>query len=153
MTSSMLKAKIAKALEKIGTTNGTAPRESQDPLDAVLHEYNVSSTIRGIGEKRYETAKKALVAALTPAQIEKLDKAINTVAKVQVSENIGLANAANHTLNAAVNNGATYLDTAKLRVKLLKTMPTDQVDKLFEDCMDRRAPTVTYKVTEEDDDG
>lgn len=148
---SMLKAKIASALAKIGTVNGTAPEASQDPFDAVAHEYNVAGTLRSISEKRYDLAKVELVKSLSGGAKLKLGSTVTVVGKSEVSDTIKLIDAQNHSLSAQVKIGASYLDVDALRVELKKTMTTEQVDKLFEKHTKRRNPSVTYIVSETSD--
>lgn len=145
---SMLKAKINAALSKIGTTNGTAPKQSQDPLDALAHEYNVASSIVSIAEKRKEIAKKALLDGLSETATKALNDKKAAVAKTEVSDNVDLGSGAHNSISAQVKIGASYLDVAALRVELKKYMPTDDVDKMFEAATKRRDPSVTINITE-----
>jgi hypothetical protein len=145
---SMLKAKISAALNKIGTTNGTAPKPSQDPLDALAHEYNVASAIFSIAEKRKEVAKASLLAGLSEQNKEALEKRKQMVQKTNISDGIDLGIGAHNSVSAVVKIGGSFLNEAKLRVEMKKTMSSDEVDKLFASCTERRAPSVTIQITE-----
>ncbi len=145
---SMLKAKVAQALEKIGTTNGTAPKQSQDPMDKLAHEYNVASQMSSYAEKRKELAKDALVKALSPDEAQRLDKARAGVRKTEVGDTITVVHAANHTVSAQIKNGPTFLDTKALTVDLMKMLGSDEAEKLIDKHTKRRDPSVTWIIGE-----
>ncbi len=145
---SMLKAKVNAALEKIGTTNGTAAKPSQDPADKAAHEYNVASQMASYADKRKDNAKKALLDVLSEAASAKLEAAKKQVIKTEVSDKVTIIDSEHHVVVAAVNNGASFLDVDSLKVALLKKMTSDEVNALFEANTKRRAPSVTYGVSE-----
>lgn len=58
-----LKDKIKTAFAKIGTTNGTAPPETKDPLDPIAHELLVSRDLSTLADARKKKAKTAAVRA------------------------------------------------------------------------------------------
>jgi hypothetical protein len=47
-----------------------------------------------------------------------------------------------------MKNGASFLDTQKLKVELMKSMKATEVEALFERCTDRRDPSQSWKVIE-----
>jgi hypothetical protein len=145
---SQLKSKVNAALEKIGFTNGTAPAESQDPIDAAAHEYNVASQMASYAEKRKDTAKVNLIDKLGDDALNKLSKAKVAVAKTSISDTITIATAANHIVTAKVNIGASYLDPKSLKVALMKKFTSAEVEKLFEEHTKRRDPSVTWVIGE-----
>lgn len=145
---SQLKSKVNAALEKIGSTNGTAPAESQDPIDAAAHEYNVASQMASYSEKRKNTAKTALIAALGDPAIDNLSKVKVAVAKKQISDTITVAQAANHIVTAQVKIGASFLDDKSLKVELMKKMGSAEVEALIERHTKRRDPSVTWVIGE-----
>lgn len=145
-----LKASLNSILEKLGRDGPTAPRPSQDNVDAAAHEYNVAAFISSYGDKRKDLAKKALVSALGPATAQKLVDEQESVANNEISNTIELAVAAHHSVSAQVKIGATYLDTQSLKVELMKKMKAVEVDALFERHTKRRTPSVTYVVSESD---
>lgn len=145
---SMLKSKVNAALEKIGHTNGTAPAESQDPIDAVAHEYNVASQMASYAEKRKEVAKKALIGSLGGDATNKLENVKAVVAKKELSDTITIASAANHVVTAQVKIGASYLDAASLKVELMKKMGSEEVQALIDRHTKRRDPSVTWVIGE-----
>lgn len=49
-------SKLQTHLQKLGRENGFAPPKSQDPADAILHEYFVSETARSLFDKRRKIA-------------------------------------------------------------------------------------------------
>ncbi len=141
-----LKSKIALALEKIGTTNGTKPPQSQDPIDEQLHEYNVSAMGESYFKKRRELAKKALLKAFGPQNEQRLTKARARVARDEIAEHVMLISGQFFALDGHVKNGASYVDMNELRVELLKHLDHETVDKIMTNCTKRREPSVTYSV-------
>lgn len=53
-------SKLQTHLQKLGRENGFAPPKSQDPADAILHEYFVAETARSLFDKRRKIALEAL---------------------------------------------------------------------------------------------
>lgn len=147
---SMLKSKVLNTLDKIGRVNGTAPEKSQDPLDAIAHEFSIANIMRGYADKRYEAAKDMLAKSVND---DALEAACTSVAKTEVGETVLVGSGAYHQVNAQIRNGATYVDMAKLKVALMKKLGSLAADDLIAECTTRRAPTVTYIVTSETDDG
>lgn len=142
------KAKIVAALEKIGHANGHAAPASQDPMDAVLHEYNVTSIGETHFKKRRDAAKELLIKTMGADAVSKLDDKKAEVKKLETSTSVQLASASSYALAAQIKIGASFLDTQKLKVELLKKMSAVEVEALIEKCTDRRDPSVTYNVTE-----
>lgn len=143
-----IRAKVNKALEAIGTKNGTAPPESQDPLDAFAHEYGICSQGMSYFDKRRDNAKKALLSGLGPAGNKKLQATKAHVAETEVKQDIEVGRGQFYIVLAEVKTGASYLDEAALRVELLKKMKKEEVDALIFGATRRRDPSVSLKVVE-----
>lgn len=143
-----MRVKLQKVLDKIGTTNGTAPETSQDPNDAIMHEYNVCTIAASYFDKRREKAKTALLNSLSIDGQSMLENTVKVVNNTEQSSHVLLSQGQYHDLDAHVKTGASYLDEAVLRVEMLKLMPTDVVERIFASARKRRSPSVTYNVIE-----
>lgn len=145
-----VKIKVNDALDKVGTRNGTAVPATQDPAVAAMHEYLVSTVMESYAKKRRERAKSKLSDMLSNVQQDKLSLATMGVKKSQVSDTVLLIDSNPYKLQVKINNGATYLDEAKLRSKIIKDfkLTAVQADELFESCRDRRAPSASWEVVE-----
>lgn len=146
---SSLKADLNALFAQIGAVNGQVPPEaSQDPFDAIAHEFSVSQFGKSYFEKRYERAKEAVAKSLDVVAMDALRETIDRVGDNEVSENVSLMSGQFHDLTAQVKIGASYLDVAALKVELLKRMTTSEVEALISRATKRRAPSITYVVSE-----
>lgn len=142
------KIKLAKALDKIGVSNGTAPPESQDTVDALIHEYNICTIGESYFKKRRENAKKLLLKSIGHDAAGRIDEAKDSVKKTEITSTVHVCKGQWYSLEAQVKNGASFLDVAALRVSLKKTFPSADVDAAFEAAQDRRDPSVTLTAVE-----
>lgn len=144
------KKKITDALERIGRTNGQQPPVSQDPIDQVIHEYRVATLAESYFKKRREIAKATLSDAVGENNT-RLQEAVDKVRTSELGTAVTLAQGQYYGLTAQIKNGATFLNTSKLKVELLKKMDTDAVARLWQKCTERRNPSVTFVATEGDE--
>jgi len=150
----LLNDKLTVTLNNLGRTERTKPLESNNPMDAVLHEFRVAGFLRTYGEKRYDRAKTALKKAFDDRLAQVLVNAMGKVVKLNATQTVELLEAEHHTLVAQVNPAATYLDSEglKLKLKMLKNadgtpmISAADVDNLFISCTKRYNPTTTYVV-------
>lgn len=144
----LLKDKLTVTLDNLGKTERTKPLESANPLDAVLHEFNVAQTIRSYGEKRYDRAKAALKKTFDERLTAALKAAMGKVIKLKATQTTELADAEHHSLVAQVNPGSTFIDTEGLKLAFKTKLHLDHevVDNMFKQYTKQREPTVTYIV-------
>lgn len=144
------KPSLYKALDNVGKTNGHNVPSSQDPITGALHEYHVTTLAESYFKKRRDIAKKKLLEGLSDVQKKKIDKAINDTKANGVGTQVTLVDSEHYGLQLKPKSGASFLDETKLRNELMTThkMKADVVQKLFESCMDRREPALSYEVTE-----
>lgn len=144
-----LKADLNAAFEALTVSGGVVPTEqSQDPFDAIAHEFQVSQFGKSYFEKRYEQAKEALAKSLDAVAMDALRETVERVADMTVSENVSLMSGQFHDLTALVKIGGSYLDTAALKVELLKRMKSSEVEAIIDKATKRRSPSITYVVSE-----
>lgn len=147
---SQLKAKLFAALDKIGNQNGHACPESQDPADALIHEYNVTTQAESYFKKRRDNAKAALEKALTDDGKKKLLKSVVSVKTNETPDTCTVIDAAHYSLVVDVKNGASFLDVAALKNAMARKlkMQMTEVEAMFEAATDRREPTQSWKAIE-----
>ena len=132
---SLLRAAVNKALEAIGTKNGTAPKESQEMGASFF-------------DKRKDLTKDALLGVLSPKGHKDLQKVRQTVAETEVKQDVELGRGQFFAINAEIKTGASYLDEAALRVAMLKKFKQSDIDKMFAEARKRRDPSVSIRIVE-----
>lgn len=142
----LLVDKLKVTLDNLGSTERTKPMESNNALDAILHEFRTAQFIRTYGEKRYDKAKDKLKKALSEGIKLSITNAMNKVIKLKATQNVALAEAEHHVLTAQVNPGTPYLDQPLLKLKLSEHLDANTIEKLFADCTKSYSPTTTYIV-------
>lgn len=144
----LLVDKLKTTLDGLGSTERTKPMNSNNPNDAILHEFRVAQYLRTYGEKRYEKAKKALKKTLSERLTDAIQDAMSKVIKLSNPKTVALLDAEHHHLSALVNPGASYLDSEglKLALKLKYMDDQDEIEKLFVKHTKRYSPTTTYIV-------
>lgn len=143
-----LKATIVATFDLMGVDGKTKAPQSQDPIDQAAHEFCVASIGRSYWDKRHANAKDALVKSFDVAASKALEAVTNSVAVSETSTNVSLLSAQFYDVTAMVKIGASYLDTASLKVELMKLLGTVEADALFQRHTKRRNPSVTYIVSE-----
>lgn len=151
-----LRAKVNKALEALGAKNGTAPpmgangQPSQDPLDGAAHEYYVAQMGASYFDKRKKEAKETLMDGLSPSNVLKLKKVKDQVSEQEVKQDIEIGRTENYIILAEIKTGASYLNEAILRVAMKRKFKTEEIDELFRVATQRREPSITVKIVEND---
>ncbi|MBU2051478.1 MAG: hypothetical protein KKH61_21215 [Gammaproteobacteria bacterium] len=141
-----LQLSVNKALEKIGTSNGTAPPKTQDRLDLTAHEYGVAAVGASYFDKAKNAAKKVLLDAIGESGASKLAKAKARVVANGSGEDVHVAGGQFYEIIAELKNGASYLDMDALKVDLLKKFKSDEIEALWAKHTKRRDPSVSFKV-------
>jgi hypothetical protein len=137
-------SKLQLALEKLGKTNGLAPKESQDPADADMHEYFVSKTGEAVFKRRAEQALKRLVVG---SVAENADKVVALTRKNDAKEGATLIRGQHYDLTIETKKPARRISTDKIAAKLQTKhgFTADMVAKLFADCTDIAEPPKTFR--------
>jgi hypothetical protein len=141
----MVRAKLHKALDAIGKSNGHACPETTSNHDADLHELYVASEASSYWTKRHDKAKaKAVILAGSD-----LTKAVDSVIKLQSGTSIIGAAGDLYTMTIDISKPAMRLDATALksRLQLKHNMTSDEVEKLFDACSKQSAPAKKMKVS------
>lgn len=148
--SNTIKQNATAALEKIGNTGNHACPQSQDPSVPLQHEYYVATLGEAYFKKRREVAKSKLEKSLGKVQLKKLEDAVVGVKRDEVADTCTLIEADQYITSVDIKNGASFLDTAQLKVTLMRDhkMKATEVEALIEKCTDRRDPSKSWKVVE-----
>lgn len=145
-----LLSEVNKALEKVGTHNGTAPLPSQDPADVVMHEYYVATIGEAFFKKRRDNAKKALIKACdTYDASSRLSQAVADTVRTEMGATVNVGEAENFATTVDIRNGATYTDMVALQKLMAHDHGISQMD--FEAAVERatlrRTPAQSWKVS------
>lgn len=145
------KSKVIVALEKIGTSNGTKPPVAQDPLNAVIHEYHVSTIGESYFTARRKKAKAALERGINEVRRKTLIDAVKEVKSTEIGEKVTVAETEDYEALVNIKNGSSYLDVGTLKLELLKQykLTTTQVEALIEKATLRREPSLSWEVMED----
>lgn len=143
---------INRALEKIGNTDAQSAPESQDPMDAVLHEYFVASIGESYFTKRRETAKKTMLGLLSDESNGRIDKAVANTVKLSSGQAATISEAQHYALQLTTKNGAAYFDMDAFMNALRKKVAPEIVDEAVKAGQKRRDPTRSYTVTTREDE-
>ena len=137
-------SKLQTALHDFGRKNGFAPPKSQDPSDAILHEYYVSETARSIFDKRRKAALEKLKALddkglITRAVKEAADGKTGT---------INLIDAENYNATLTTKSPVKSIDVSALTNALVK-YGVDQVtiNKALNEATKQAKPAESYTVS------
>lgn len=141
-----LQLSVNKALEKIGTTNGTAPPNTQDQLDLAAHEYGIAAVGASYFDKAKTAGKKKLLDAIGTLGNNKIAKAKARVVASGSGEDVHVAGGQFYEVIAELKNGASYLDTDGLKIELLKKFKSSEIDALWAKHTKRRDPSVSFKI-------
>lgn len=144
MNALTFKQSLYAAFDKLGKSNGHNVPTSQDPITSVLHEYHVTTLAESYFKKRREVAKKNMLSKLSAAQVARLEKATKDIQPATLVES------EHYNMQVKPKNGASFLDEAKLRNTLMTKhkLKHEQVEALFNECMGRRDPSLSFEVTE-----
>lgn len=113
------------------------PPESQDPLDARLHELFIASTAYRIFDQRRKDAQEVLY-ELKRDEVEAISDNAKAVMMAQSQE---LASTAHYALFFLAKKPVTKVDTTRLRTELLKLGVSQQViDSAWENASNQFAP-------------
>lgn len=144
----IMNSALQKAMKAIGNEGDTAAPKSQDPLDAILHEYYVSK----MGEKAFtDRSKKALenmLKAIGPEATKTIDDMITATKKNDAGESAVVIDAQHYNLDFTTRKGASRLDATSVKTQLQVKfgLPEVTAEKFIEDCSKKNEPTKIFSV-------
>lgn len=138
------RAALMKQLGNIGRTNGTAPLQSGNNVDPIMHELLVAQDGATYFDNRKRLAKQALLDAIDTTA---LDTAVSDALKANIGSNVNVYDGEVYSVTCDIKRPALRLDQTKLRTALIrKGMPVKEVDALFRAASDYSQPAKSYKV-------
>ena len=140
--------KLSVALDNIGRTNGHKPPDSQDPMDAVLHEYLIAATGASYFDKRKKLAREELEMRMGQVAETSILNMKADVTKTSMMQRAAILKGQVYTLNVSVKSSGEMLDERLLRVALLKKFSADEVEELINTSKKPRAVSTTFEVVE-----
>ena len=136
--------KLITALMDIGTKNGLAPPKSQDPIDALIHEYYVAEQGRSLFEKRKKKALETLKAHDTQDVIK---KTVASTAKFEAGQTALLYDGEHYQFNLSTKAPASSLDKAALSNELVKAgVPLLVIERAIAAATTKNKPAESYSV-------
>lgn len=141
------KLKLHSLLAAVGTKNGLAPPESQDPIDAQLHELLIADEMRAFSNKRYDIAKKAVLANQNVEQDAEEVSALAT--KTNSKSVVTSARGQHYQLIVSANAPARSIDATKLCTELLALgVKQALIDKALEKARKVASPAKSFEVVD-----
>lgn len=141
-----LSSKIQLAMEKIGTTNGTAPLPSQDPVDKSLHEYYVAKIGEAYFKKRSEKALEAIERDGGAKLSKDIEQIVADTIKQDMKQSATLIVGQNYTLTLETRKPSNSLKREKLVINLSKAgWKMEKIEKLLEDSSEPQSPPKTFR--------
>jgi len=144
----IMNSALQKAMKAIGKEGDTAAPKSQDPLDAILHEYYVAK----MGEKAFtDRAKKALenmLKAIGPEATKTIEDMITATKVNDAGESAVVIDAQHYNLDFTTRKGSARLDAVAVKTQLQVKfgLPEVTAEKFVADCSKKSEPTKIYSV-------
>lgn len=136
-------SKLQTSLNNIGKTNGLAPPKSQDPADAILHEFYVSDRGKSVFTKRREIALE---------QLKELDtkgvaaKAVADALK-GMTGTVELLESENYNATLATKSPQEKFDKKVAKMELVKAgVDPNIIDTCFRIATSTAKPAESYSV-------
>lgn len=144
----IMNSALQKAMKLIGNEGDHKAPKSQDPLDAVLHEYYVAK----MGEKFFtDRAKKALEVMLKevgPEATKTIDDMIQATKANDAGESAVVLDAQHYNLDFTTRKGSMRLDgtAVKTMLQVKFGLPEIAAQKVIDECSKKSEPTKIYSV-------
>lgn len=140
-----VRAKLRKALDNIGRTNGHACPTSSSNVDPILHELFIAGEATSYWRTRYDAAK----ADAMNLCVADLDEAVSSVIKLNAGTSVSLCDGNLYHLSAEIKRPAKRLDQRALRNYMIVHMKLDKaaVDAAFAACSTKNGPAKTLRVS------
>lgn len=144
----IMNSALQKAMKSIGTEGDHAAPKSQDPMDAVLHEYYVAK----MGEKFFkDRAAKALSNMLKqcgPEASKTIADMIAATIKNEAGESAVVLDAQHYNLDFTTRKGSKRLDSTAVKTQLQVKygLPELAAEKFIDDCSNLSEPTKIFSV-------
>lgn len=140
----MLRAKLRKAMDKVGKTNGHAMPASTNNSDPVLHELFVAAEASAYWKQRFDAAKTE---ALDMAG-DSVKDAVQSVIDLGAGTSVTAVSGELYNMTVDISKPATRLDQTALRNYMKVELGIDPavVDKAFDACSKQSAPAKKIKV-------
>lgn len=142
--SNMLRAKLRKALDKVGRSNGHACPPSTHNSDPVLHELFVSAEASAYWKQRFDAAK----AEAMELAGDTVSNAVQSVIDMGVGTSVVSAEGDLYAMTVDISKPADRLDSKALRnyLKVECGIAPSVVDAAFDACTKKSAPAKKIKV-------
>ena len=144
----IMNSALQKAMKAIGNEGDHVAPKSQDPMDAILHEYYVAK----MGEKaftdRAEKAKTEMLKAIGPEATKTIDDMIAATKANDAGESAVVIDAQHYNLDFTTRKGSMRLDptSVKVRLQVQFGLPEVTAEKFIEACSKKSEPTKIFSV-------
>lgn len=139
---------LQKKLKDIGRKNGTAPPDSQDPADALLHYYYVDKMGEKLFKGQSDQDMKNIMYHGGELLNSKIEQTLNDTIKLDIGQSSNLLSGQHYQFNLTTKKPANRLSEAKLRNTLMMKhkLTAEQVEDLISSCKEAGNPTKMFTV-------
>ena len=144
----IMNSALQNAMKSIGKEGEHAAPKSQDPLDAVLHEYYVAKMGAKFFEDRAKKALEVMLKEIGPEANKTIDDMIQATKDNDAGESAVVIDAQHYNLDFTTRKGAMRLDgtAVKTMLQVKFGLPALAAEKVVEDCSKKSEPTKIYSV-------
>jgi hypothetical protein len=144
----IMNSALQKAMKSIGKEGEHAPPPSQDPLDAVLHEYYVAKMGAKFFEDRSKAALENMLKEVGPEANRIINDMIAATKTNDAGESAVVTDAQHYNLDFTTRKGAMRLDGTAVKVMLQTKfgLPATAAEQVVNDCSKKSEPTKIYSV-------
>lgn len=144
----IMNSALQTALKKIGNEGDHEAPKSQDPMDAVLHEYYVAKMGAKFFEDRAKKALEDMLKKIGPEATKVIDDMIAATKAQDAGESAVVLDAQHYNLDFTTRKGAMRLDgtAVKSMLQVKFGIPALAAEKIVDDCSKKSEPTKIYSV-------
>ena len=144
----IMNSALQKQMKAIGNEGSTSAPKSQDPLDAVLHEYYVAKMGEKFFKDRAVKAQEKMLKEIGPEATKTINDIIEATKKNDAGESAVVADAQHYNLDFTTRKGSMRLDPTAVKTQLQVKfgLPEITAEKFIEECSNKSEPTKIYSV-------
>lgn len=141
-------SKLQKQLGDIGYKNGTAPPNSQDPIDSHLHVYYVSKMMEKVGKSGADESFKSTLYHGGELVKQTIDQLLADTLKFDVGQSGVVTKGQFYQLNLTTKKPSQRMNETKLRTLLMTKhgLSVSDVEELMSEAKEGGNPTKMFTV-------
>ena len=144
----IMNSALQKAMKAIGNEGDHVAPKSQDPMDAILHEYYVAKMGAKFFEDRSKKALENMLKEIGPEATKTIDDMITATKANDAGESAVVMDAQHYNLDFTTRKGAMRLDATAVKslLQVKYGLPEVSAEKFIEECSKKSEPTKIYSV-------